>query len=217
MWSKRQPTPAAAAPRISGGHSRRPPSLLPQAIAVARAFLGSAPDFTVEPLFTRAHLGSPLEWTGALPSRLVERLGRASALWCGRGRVFIGRDTRASGVELEEAFARGDEIQTYIEKCYAEMGIADHVRFEQEVLSTVWDKNKGVWNVKVRRKDGSTYEDSYHAVISAAGLLNVPTFPKIPGIDRFKGPLFHAMQATGRSPQRTRYLRCSPTGRLNPR
>src|SRR4051812_39669606 len=38
---------------------------------------------------------------------LVERLGRAATLWSGRGRVFIGRDTRASGVELEEAFARG--------------------------------------------------------------------------------------------------------------
>jgi phosphoglucosamine mutase len=38
---------------------------------------------------------------------LVERLGRAAALWSGRGRVFIGRDTRASGAELEEAFARG--------------------------------------------------------------------------------------------------------------
>src|SRR5690349_12028752 len=38
---------------------------------------------------------------------LVEQLGKASALWSGRGRVFIGRDTRASGVELEEAFARG--------------------------------------------------------------------------------------------------------------
>src|ERR1700757_3918755 len=38
---------------------------------------------------------------------LVERLGRAAALWSGRGRVFIGRDTRASGEELEEAFARG--------------------------------------------------------------------------------------------------------------
>ena len=38
---------------------------------------------------------------------LVERLGRASALWSGRGRVFVGRDTRASGVELEKAFARG--------------------------------------------------------------------------------------------------------------
>jgi phosphoglucosamine mutase len=38
---------------------------------------------------------------------LVERLGRAATLWSGRGRVFVGRDTRASGVELEEAFARG--------------------------------------------------------------------------------------------------------------
>jgi phosphoglucosamine mutase len=38
---------------------------------------------------------------------LVERLGKASALWSGRGRVFVGRDTRESGEELEEAFARG--------------------------------------------------------------------------------------------------------------
>src|SRR5205085_5104422 len=42
-----------------------------------------------------------------LTPELVERLGKASALWSGRGRVFVGRDTRASGEELEEAFARG--------------------------------------------------------------------------------------------------------------
>jgi phosphoglucosamine mutase len=42
-----------------------------------------------------------------LTADLVERLGRATALWSGRGRVFVGRDTRASGPELEEAFARG--------------------------------------------------------------------------------------------------------------
>jgi len=42
-----------------------------------------------------------------LTVNLVERLGKASALWSGRGRVFVGRDTRASGPELEEAFARG--------------------------------------------------------------------------------------------------------------
>jgi phosphoglucosamine mutase len=38
---------------------------------------------------------------------LVERLGRAATLWSKSGRVFLGRDTRASGEELEEAFARG--------------------------------------------------------------------------------------------------------------
>jgi phosphoglucosamine mutase len=42
-----------------------------------------------------------------LTAELVEQLGKASALWCGRGRVFVGRDTRASGPELEEAFAKG--------------------------------------------------------------------------------------------------------------
>ena len=42
-----------------------------------------------------------------LTAELVERLGKAAALWCGRGRVFVGRDTRASGPELEDAFADG--------------------------------------------------------------------------------------------------------------
>ena len=42
-----------------------------------------------------------------LTPELVERLGRAATLWSGRGRIFVGRDTRASGPELEEALARG--------------------------------------------------------------------------------------------------------------
>jgi phosphoglucosamine mutase len=42
-----------------------------------------------------------------LTPELVERLGRAGSLWTGAAKVFVGRDTRASGVELEEAFARG--------------------------------------------------------------------------------------------------------------
>src|SRR5205823_12633006 len=42
-----------------------------------------------------------------LTAELVESLGRASATWSGRGRVFIGRDTRATGPELERGLARG--------------------------------------------------------------------------------------------------------------
>jgi phosphoglucosamine mutase len=42
-----------------------------------------------------------------LTPELVERLGRATALWSGADRVLVGRDTRESGYELEEAFARG--------------------------------------------------------------------------------------------------------------
>jgi phosphoglucosamine mutase len=42
-----------------------------------------------------------------LTAELVEQLGRAATLWSGRGRIFVGRDTRGSGVELEAALARG--------------------------------------------------------------------------------------------------------------
>ena len=42
-----------------------------------------------------------------LTPELVEQLGRAATLWSDGGRVFVGRDTRASGPALEEAFAQG--------------------------------------------------------------------------------------------------------------
>jgi phosphoglucosamine mutase len=42
-----------------------------------------------------------------LTSDLVERLGRATTIWAGGGAVLVGRDTRASGRELERALASG--------------------------------------------------------------------------------------------------------------
>jgi phosphoglucosamine mutase len=43
----------------------------------------------------------------ALTPDLVERLGRAATVWSGARRVFVGRDTRGSGPELERALAEG--------------------------------------------------------------------------------------------------------------
>ena len=42
-----------------------------------------------------------------LTAELVEQLGLAATLWSGRGRVLVGRDTRASGPALEAALTRG--------------------------------------------------------------------------------------------------------------
>ena len=42
-----------------------------------------------------------------LTTDLVERIGKAATLWAGGGRVLVGRDTRGSGPELEQAVARG--------------------------------------------------------------------------------------------------------------
>ncbi len=42
-----------------------------------------------------------------LTADLVERIGKAATLWAGGGRVLVGRDTRGSGLDLEQAVARG--------------------------------------------------------------------------------------------------------------
>jgi phosphoglucosamine mutase len=42
-----------------------------------------------------------------LTPELVERIAKAATLWGGAGRVLVGRDTRGSGPELEQAVARG--------------------------------------------------------------------------------------------------------------
>jgi phosphoglucosamine mutase len=42
-----------------------------------------------------------------LTPELVEQVGKAATLWAGADRVLVGRDTRGSGPELEDAVARG--------------------------------------------------------------------------------------------------------------
>jgi 4-hydroxyacetophenone monooxygenase len=89
-------------------------------------------------------------------------------------------------------FARGPEIISYIRETYREMGVAPHIRFEEEVLSAIWDKQDAKWDLTIQRKDGSRYTMRANAVVSAAGLLNRPSYPAFPGIDSFKGPMFHS-------------------------
>ena len=94
--------------------------------------------------------------------------------------------------DWDHYFARGDEILDYIRTCYRELDIADHIRFEEQVLSAVWDKASNKWQVTIRRKDGSEYTLTPNAVVTACGLLNNPSIPDMPGMDRFKGPMFHS-------------------------
>jgi phosphoglucosamine mutase len=43
----------------------------------------------------------------SLTPELVERIGRAAVYWADGGAILVGRDTRGSGLELEQAFAAG--------------------------------------------------------------------------------------------------------------
>ncbi|MDG2003778.1 MAG: NAD(P)/FAD-dependent oxidoreductase [Novosphingobium sp.] len=94
--------------------------------------------------------------------------------------------------DWDHFFSTGPEIIDYIRTCYAEMDIGEETRFNEEVVSAIWDKQGHRWDVTVRRKDGSEYAIRANAVITGVGLLNNPAVPDFPGRDRFKGPMFHS-------------------------
>ena len=94
--------------------------------------------------------------------------------------------------DWDHYFAQGPEIINYIRTVYHESGVAEHMRFEQEVARAVWDKTREVWKVTICRKDGTEYEMIANALISGTGLLNRPSIPDIPGLESFTGPKFHS-------------------------
>jgi cation diffusion facilitator CzcD-associated flavoprotein CzcO len=83
--------------------------------------------------------------------------------------------------------ARQRELQHYLEETVDEFGLRAHLRLGVAVESASWDEDRHVW--QVRLGDGSA--DEFHAVVSAVGFLNVPSYPDWPGLDDFAGPKFH--------------------------
>ena len=94
--------------------------------------------------------------------------------------------------DWDHYFAHGPEIIRYIRSVYRESGVAEHIRFEQEVVRAVWQEADAHWAVTIRDKDGTEYELRANALVSGSGLLNRPSIPNIPGMDSFTGPMFHS-------------------------
>jgi len=61
------------------------------------------------------------------------------------------------------------------------------MQFQTEVSSADWDDSSNLW--VVRTTTGQTLAAKY--LVTAVGLLSRQNFPKYPGIDKFKGELYH--------------------------
>ncbi|MFT5574544.1 MAG: cation diffusion facilitator CzcD-associated flavoprotein CzcO [Bermanella sp.] len=79
----------------------------------------------------------------------------------------------------------GAEIQDYFERTTAKYGVDKLIRFNEEIVSCAFAK--GQWQLQTR----SGIRDTADIVIAATGVLHVPRMPNIPGMDCFKGDIFH--------------------------
>ncbi len=84
-------------------------------------------------------------------------------------------------------FAPQAEIYQYIKHCAIKYGILQKIQFNQEVESAYFDDKQQLWVIKTTRQTLLAT-----ILISACGQLNRPAYPKLKGIENFKGEVFHS-------------------------
>jgi cyclohexanone monooxygenase len=84
-------------------------------------------------------------------------------------------------------FAGQAEILDYVRETAERKGMLPYIRFNQGVERAQWDESAGYWVVK-------TADATYYArtTIACGGYLHEPIIPNIPGLEGFKGKLFHS-------------------------
>lgn len=95
-----------------------------------------------------------------------------------------------------EYFARGAEVRGYVEFIARKYGVFEHIRFEHDLESATFDEQRAMWDLTLRRADGTRDERRVNVIVSAAGLFSTLKIPDIPGADVFGGTVLHPTQWT---------------------
>lgn len=85
-------------------------------------------------------------------------------------------------------YSNQPEILEYMQNSVNKADLRERIRFNQEIQSASFDEASGTWTVST--VTGEQYEARF--LISACGQLNRPAYPKLKGIENFKGEQFHS-------------------------
>ncbi|RLU01170.1 flavin-containing monooxygenase [Ketobacter sp.] len=135
-----------------------------------------------------------LQQAGITDFEILEKAASAGGTW--RDNTYPGLACDVPGYlytysfepnpECSHRYAHGDEIQAYFLRVFEKYGLRQYVRFNQEVDAAEYDQHR--W--RITTKSGEQIEADI--LISAVGVLHQPNYPDIPGLDRFRGDLFHS-------------------------
>jgi cation diffusion facilitator CzcD-associated flavoprotein CzcO len=89
--------------------------------------------------------------------------------------------------DWSELFASQPELERYYNRAADHLRLWPDIRLNTRVGSIVWDETDRLWTL--RTEDGDEFRTRF--VIMATGILSAPNYPNVPGIERFKGELYH--------------------------
>ena len=83
-------------------------------------------------------------------------------------------------------FSPAAEIHAYLQDCVARFGLGPHLRLGCALEAASWDEAQRCWRLETA---GGPLRAN--VLIAGMGALSEPSFPNIPGRERFEGPSFH--------------------------
>jgi cation diffusion facilitator CzcD-associated flavoprotein CzcO len=95
----------------------------------------------------------------------------------------------APNPDWSRVFSPQPEIYKYLQNCAEKFDLRKHIRFQHEVKRMEWHEEDGEWRVE-------TNQGTYIAqiVVGAFGALSNPSIPKLKGMERFTGKIFHSAE-----------------------
>ncbi len=136
-----------------------------------------------------------LNRTGYQNFKIIEKAGRVGGTWRENTYPGCGCDVPSSlysysfapSSDWSHLFARQPEILAYLEKVSDDFGITPLIEFNNELKEARWDEKHHLWQL-------DTQQGQYlsRTVVFATGPITESRIPDIPGLDTFKGEMFHS-------------------------
>ncbi|MCG8611720.1 MAG: NAD(P)/FAD-dependent oxidoreductase [Pseudomonadales bacterium] len=127
--------------------------------------------------------------------KIIEKASRVGGTWRENTYPGCGCDVPSSlysysfalSSKWSHLFARQPEILSYLESVSEEFNIASLIEFDNALENASWDESRHLWVL-------DTQKGQYLAktVIFATGPITESQIPKLPGLDTFKGEMFHS-------------------------
>jgi cation diffusion facilitator CzcD-associated flavoprotein CzcO len=100
---------------------------------------------------------------------------------------FIFDEELLAETRWTERFATQPELETYVNRFADRFDLRRDIELDTRVQMMEWNDADRIWTVL--SDDGRTYRSRF--VVTATGILSAPHYPDVPGIDRYKGELYH--------------------------
>lgn len=148
--------------------------------------------------FSGVVMGVRLKQAG-IPFVIIEKNDEVAGTWYENTYPGVGVDTPCHfysfsllpNPDWPDYFSKGSELLAYIKRIADHFGVREHIRFHEEVQAAHYDEQTCRWAITTRAADGREQKLDARVFISAVGILNKPSVPRVEGMERFRGAMFH--------------------------